>query len=92
MNKKEREVNGFIIRKGIPVPKQTRVRKSKYPWASMEIDECVDIPIKDRKPQSVRAAVVASINLYRKKPGNEKTKFTLRYNNEDNLIQVWRTE
>lgn len=92
MNKKEREENGFIIRKGIPVPKQTRVRKSKYPWAVMEVGECVDIPIGDRKPQSVRVSVVASINLYRKKPENGKTKFTLRYINDKNIIRVWRTE
>ncbi len=78
-------MSDYDIEEGIDIPMVTR-RKSKYPWANMEIGHTFFVPDASKKQ-----TITSSAYRFGKQHG---MKFTVREVNEEGVagIRVWRVE
>ena len=71
----------YEIKKGIPI-----ISKRRFPWANMEVGDCFDIPLTERK--NPVSSVFSSFTVYKKT--HPDMKITSRTIKEENLIRTWR--
>jgi hypothetical protein len=79
-------MNPLIIESNVPLPNAGRAGVSKYPFAAMQIGDCVFVPSDFASIESVRSS---AINIS-KFLGKEHYKFTVH--KEPGGCRVWRIE
>jgi len=81
----------YEVKKGIPITKSefSSKRIPPYPFASMEVGDCFDVPIEEQEKKQ-RYDLSARASMYsRRYPAYA---FTTRKLAAENVIRVWRVE
>ncbi len=83
----------FKVKKNVPVPIQRASKLAPiYPFNSMEVGDCFDVPVKDdEKPNRVQARVLAAFHTYRTRHPEKwgDYKLTTLYVMGESLVRVW---
>lgn len=83
----------FKVKKNVPVPAQRASKLAPiYPFNSMEVGDCFDMPIlDDEQPRKAQARVLAAFHTYRRRHPEKwgDYKLTTLYVAEEKLVRVW---
>ena len=83
----------FVIKKNVPPPAKRASKLAPiYPFNSMVVGDCFDVPVKDdEKASRVQARVLAGFHTYRKRHPEkwDKLKLTTLYIADESIVRVW---
>lgn len=82
----------YQIKKGVPVPSRgefrVRASRSKYPLDTMDVNDCLEVPLGNRKAANIYSTLGATARRY--EIANPNKKFAIRRIDE-RTIGLWRT-
>jgi len=82
----------FKIHKNKKMPNNAKNsgRKLKYPFDALDVGDCFEVDVKDKKIASIQAQIASAGIQWSKINTKGKVKFTVRRLNDGKKIGVWR--